>query len=147
MAHMMSSKGEFRRGFGKGPKRKELKPRELPGGRDVFIPLGRLRAALKSKAIAHPDEKGRDPRDPRLVPLLEKVLGEAMGKGISIHHEIGEAPACPTSVISSALSEGDRILSMGRRLDQVIGRREAKELSAALEATMPKLVGMKRLCR
>jgi hypothetical protein len=140
MAHMKNKKGEFRRGFGKGPKRKELKPRELPGGRDVLLPIGRLCIAMKSKHLK------RCEVDPRLVPIMESVLSEAMGKGISVKKEIGNPPPCPTSVISSALSEGDRILSMGKRLGHVVGKREAKELSAALEATMPKLVGMKRLC-
>ena len=147
MAHRRKQKnGSHTRGFGKGPKRKELKPRELPGGRDVLIPLGRLCCALKSEVIANSKEKSRDPRDPRLVPILERVLGEATGKGISVRREVGEPPACPTSVISSAISGGDKVLSMGKRLGYVVGKREARELSAALEATMPKLVGMKRLC-
>jgi len=140
MAHKMKQGGKHTRGSGKGPKRKELKPRELPGGRDVLLPIGRLCIAIKSEHLK------RCKTDARLIPIMESVLGEAKEKGISIRMEIGEAPKCPTSVIKGAISEGDKILSMKKRLALVVGKREAKELSAALEATMPNLVGMKRLC-
>jgi len=140
MAHKMKQGKKHTRGSGRGPKRKELKPRELPGGRDVLIPIGRLCIAIKSKHL------GRCKTDARLIPIMENVLGEAEGRGISIKREIGEVPKCPTSVIKCAISEGDKVLSMGKRLAIVVGKRESKELCAALEATMPNLVGMKRLC-
>lgn len=141
MAHMIHKSGEFRRGFGKGPKRNESKPQEKPGGRDVLAPIGRLCAAIQS-AHMH-----RCSVDPRLMPILKTAIGSAEEKGVHIPREIGSMPNCPNSVIASAIAEADRLLLMNpKRVAMVIGKREAGELVQALEASKPNMIGMKRLC-
>ncbi len=141
MAHMINKSGEFRRGFGKGPKRNESKPQEKPGGRDVLIPIGRLNIAIRSKHLE------RCSVDPRLMLILNAAVEGAKEKGIDISGEAGSLPNCPNSVITSAIAEADRLLLMNpKRLAMVIGKREANELREALEATKPNMVGMKRLC-
>ena len=130
MAHMIKQKGEFHRGFGKGPKRNESKPQEKPGGRDVLIPIGRLNIAIKSKHLE------RCALDPRLTRLLGNAIGEAESRGICISREAGSLQNCPNSVITSAIAEADRLLLMNpKRLAMVIGKREANELREALEAS------------
>lgn len=140
MAHMINKGGEFRRGFGRGPRRNESKPQEKPGGRDVLIPIGRLSMAIRSEHMK------RCALDPRLMGILRNAVGEAESKGIFISKEVGAMPNCPNSVIMGAIAEADRLLLMNpKRLALVIGKREATELREALEATKPNIVGMKRL--
>ena len=140
MAHMINKSGEFRRGFGRGPKRNESKPQEKPGGRDVLIPIGRLDMAIRSKHME------RCSVDPRLASVLRAAVEGAKEKGIDVSGEAGSMPYCPNSVIASAIAEADRLLLMNpKRLATVIGKREANELREALERTKPNIVGMKRL--
>ena len=145
MAHMMKKRGEFRRGFGKGPKRKIQGTPTKSGGREVLIPVARLLEAMKEARrrkvlVRSPPKEVRD-----LVKPLKKALAGAKERGINLEEEIGVPSSCPNSLVRQIVVGVGRISKMRRgMLENAMGREEAHELESAVIRALPKLRGIER---
>ncbi len=147
MAHMRNKKGEFRRGFGRGPKQKIQSTQTKAGGREVLIPVARLLEAMKEARrrkvlVRSPPREVRD-----LVKPLKNALAGAEEKGIHLKEELGVPPSCPTTLIRNIVDGASRLNKMRpKALETAIGKDGAQELKSALKLAMPKLRGIERLC-